>query len=127
MRKDYGRHKHMNWRFLFVWLVQTSAAVGFFLVSLAAFALCGWGILSHLGWMPDPEGVPALQDLELYIQGHKIYYYIKIAVSCFQALCANGYAHCVILWLILFLIFIEALSVLLNRLAAVCEIRRYDI
>ena len=127
MRKDYGRHKHTDWRFLFVWLVQTSAAVGFFLVSITASALCGWGILSHLGWMPDPEGVPVLQDLELYIQGHKIYYYIKIAVSCFQTLCANGYAHCVILWLILFLILIESLSVLLNRLAAVFEIRRYDI
>lgn len=97
MRKDYGRHKHMDWRFLFVWLVQISAAVGFFLISLGAFVLCGWGILSHLGWMPDPEGVSALQNLELYIQGHKIHYYVKMAVGCFQTLCASGYAHCVIL------------------------------
>lgn len=126
MGKDYGRHKHTDWRFLFIWLVQTSAAAIFFLISLGAFVLCGWGILSHFGWIPGPEGVSALQNLEWYIQGHKIYHYIRIAVDCFQNLCINGYAPCIILWLILFFILIEALSVLFNRLTAACEIRRYD-
>lgn len=127
MRKDYGRHKHMDWRFLFVWLVQISAAVVFFLISLGAFALCSWGILSHLGWMTGPEGVPALQNFEWCIQGHKIFYYIEMAVGWFQTLCATGYAHCVILWLILLLILIEALFVLLNRVTAAGEIRRYNV
>lgn len=126
MRKDYGRRKHMDWRFFFVWLVQTFAAIGFFLIALGAFVLCGWGIPSHLGWVPSPEGVPSLQSLELYVHGHRVYYYAQMAVACFRTLCSNGYAPCVILWLILFLVLIEALSVLLNRLAAACEIRRYN-
>lgn len=127
MRRDYGRHKHMDWRFLFIWLVQTFAATVFFLITLGAFVLCGWGILSHLGWVPGPEGVPSLQNLELYVQGRRICHYIQMAVACFQTLCSNGYAPCIILWLISFLILIEALSVLLNRLMAACEIRRYNI
>ena len=127
MRKDYGRHKHMNWRFLFVWLVQTSAAAVFFLISLGAFVLCGWGLLSHLGWVPDPEGVPALQSFELHIRGHEIYHYIKMAVDWFNALCTKNYSYCIILLLILFLILIEAWAMLLNRFTAAHEIRRYDI
>lgn len=127
MRKDYGRRKHMNWRFLFVWLVQMSAAAVFFLISLGAFVLCGWGLLSHLGWMPGPEGVPALQKLELQIRGHEIYYYIKMAVDWFNALCTKNYSYCTILLLIFFLILIEAWAALLNRLTAAREIRRYDI
>lgn len=128
MRRDYGRHKHMDWRFFFVWIVQTSAATVFFLISLGALVLCGWGILSHFGWIPGPEGVPALQSLELYIQGHEIFHYIAVAVGCIQTFCTNGYyVHCVILLLVLILVFIEALSIFLNRLMAACEIRRYGI
>lgn len=130
MRKDYGRHKHTDWRFLFLWLVQTAAATVFFLISLGAFASCGWGILSHLGWIPDPEGVPALQNLVLHMQGHKVYHiylFLRRAIGFFQNLCTYGYVHSVILLLISFFIFAETLFVLLNRLAAICEIRRYDI
>lgn len=127
MRKDYGKHKHMNWRFLFVWLVQMSAAAVFFLISFGAFALCGWGLLSHLGWIPDPAGVPALQNLELQIYGHEIYHYIRMAVDWFKALCTKNYSYCTILLLILFLVLVEAWAILLNRLAAAHEIRRYDI
>lgn len=119
MRKDYGRHKHTNWQFLFVWLVQTAASAVFFLVSLGAVALCGWGILSYLTWIPDPEGVSI-------IHSYKAYPHIEMAVGFFKTLCTKNYFGCVILLLILFIIFIEALSVLLNRLAAVREIRRYD-
>lgn len=127
MRKDYGRHKRTDWRFLFVWLVQMSAAAVFFLSSLGAFVLCGWGLLSHLGWIPGPEGVLALQNLELHIQGFEIYYYIRIAVDWFKTLCSMNYSYCTILLLILFLILVEAWSILLNRFTAAYEIRRYDI
>lgn len=127
MRKDYGRHKHTDWRFLFVWLVQTSAAAAFFLILLGAFVLCGWGLLSHLGWIPGPEGVPALQNLEFYIQGYEICHYIRMAVDWFNTLCANNYSYGIILLLVLFLILVEAWAILLNRLAAAREIRRYDV
>lgn len=127
MRKDYGKHRHMDWRFLFVWLVQMSAAAVFFLTTFGAFISCGWGLLSHLGWIPDPEGVPILQTLKLQIHGHEIYHYIRMAVDWFKSLCTKNYSYCTILLLILFLILIEAWAILLNRLAAAHEIRRYNI
>lgn len=126
-RKDYGRHKHTDWRFLFVWLLQTSAATVFFLVSLGALIACGWGVFSYLEWAPGPEGVSALQNLEWYVQGYKISHYVNTAVNFFKTFCTNGYVHCVLLCLVLFFVFIEALSVFLNRLSAVWGIRRYDI
>lgn len=117
----------MDWRFLFVWLVQMSAAAVFFLISLGAFVLCGWGLFSHLGWIPGPEGISALQNLELHIRGHEIYYYIKIAVDWFKALCTKNYSYCIFLLLILFLVLVEAWAILLNRLTAASGTRRYDI
>ena len=126
MRRDHGRHKHTDWRFAFVWLVQTSAAAVFFLISLGAFSLCGWGILSQLGWVPDPEEVPALQNLELHIQGHRLCHYVEIAVDWFKTLCTKNYSYCIIILLILFLILVEAWEILLSRLAAAYKIRRYD-
>lgn len=127
MRKDYGRRRHTDWRFLFVWLVQMSAAAAFFLISLGAFVLCGWGLFSHLGWIPGPEGVPALQNLELCIHGQKLYYYVEVAVGFFDMLCTKNYSYCIILLLMSFLILAEAWEILLNRLAAACEIRRYGL
>lgn len=85
------------------------------------------GSFSHLGWIPDPEGVPALQNIELHIRGHQIYYYIRMAVDWVKTLCAKNYSFCIILLLILFLILVEAWATLLNRLTAAREVRRYDI
>lgn len=127
MHKDGGRHKHTDWRFLFVWLVQTLAAAVFFLISLGAFVWCGWDLLFQLGWIPSPESVPALQKLELRIQGYKICHYIRMAADFFRTLCTNNYVFSVILLLISFLILVEAWALLLNRFAAAREIRRYGI
>lgn len=127
MRKDYGRHKHTNWRFLFVWLVQMSAAAAFFLISLGAFVLCRWGLFSRLEWIPGPEEIPAPQNLELHIQGHEICHDIRMAVDWFKTLCARYYSFCIILLLVLFLILVEAWAALLNRITAAGEIRRYDV
>lgn len=118
-------HKHTDWRFLLKWLVQTSAAAGFFLISLGAFVLCGWGLLSHLGWLPDLAGVSALQNLAPHIQSCRIYHYVKLAADWFEALCARNYSYCIILLLLSFLILVEAWAALFNRLAAAREIRRY--
>lgn len=90
-------YKHTDWRFLLKWLVQTSAAAGFFLISLGAFVLCGWGLLSHLGWLPDLAGVSALQNLAPHIQSCRIYHYVKLAADWFEALCARNYSYCIIL------------------------------
>lgn len=116
MRKDYGRHKHTDWHFLRVWLVQTLVAVGFFLLSLFAFASWGWGILSHLTGVPDP-GVAFARTCHPIIA----------AACCSKAACSRGYGISVILLLVLFLIMLEAGAVLLNRLAAACHIRRYGV
>lgn len=117
MRKDYGRHKHTDWHFLRVWLVQTLVAAGFFLLSLFAFASWGWGILSYLMGAPDP-GVPFARTC------HPV---IAAAVGCSQAACARGYGISVIFLLVLFLIMLEAGAVLLNRLAATYHIRWYGV
>lgn len=117
MRKDYGRHKHTDWHFLRVWLAQTLVAAGFFLVSLFAFASWGWGILSYLTGMPAPGAAFART-------WHPV---IAAAVGCSQAACAREYGVSVILLLVLFLIVLEAGAVLLNRLVAACDIRRYDV
>lgn len=124
MRRDRGRRKRTDWRFLFIWLVQTSAIAVLFLISLGAVISGGWGVLSYLGCISDPEGVPALQNLEWYIQDQKICHYIGMSVGFFKMLCAKNYFSCVILLLILFLVLVSVLMVLLNRLAAVREIRR---
>lgn len=117
MRKDYGRHKHTDWHFLRVWLVQTLVAVGFFLLSLFAFASWGWGILSHLTGVSDP-GVAFARTC------HPI---IAAAVCCSKAACSRGYGISVILLLVLLLVMLETGAVLLNRLAAACLIRRYGV
>lgn len=119
-RRDRSRRKHTDWPFLFAWLARTSVAAAFFLASLGAFASCGWGIFSHLAWLPDPEEVPVLQNYKLYPPC------VKLAVNCFKTLCAYSYLHCVILWLILLFILAMASSSLLNRLSEACNIRRYD-
>lgn len=117
MRKDYGRHRHTDWHFLCVWLAQTLVAAGVFLISLFAFASWGWGILSYLTGMPD-QGAAFARTY------HPV---IAAAVGCSQAACARGYGVSVIFLLVIFLIMLEAGAVLLNRLAAVCDIRRYGI
>lgn len=118
-RKDHGRRKHVDWNCLFAWLVQTLASTAFLAVSFGAFAACGWGIFAYLKLLPGPEALPVLQR-----RGGSCY--VNAAVHASKALCGKGFAGCLVLWLILALVSVLALSILLDRLSDAWKIRRYD-